>query len=659
MLIGGLLVLLLILTVANRFFNQKGTDTASSARLTGSPNADRLDLSGPVHEIHPTFSEITNGTVRFFDPAGRATLGYFEAPSGHIKIFSKTNGVSPLGEKIEPINREIVTKLTTAILEQLIKDTQALQARQEIHPTLSEITNGTVRFFDPTGKPLLGYFQTAEGGVKIYSGPDGISPLGENIVPITPEIVAKLTTLLRDQRNSGTQATQAPTQIRPTLAEITNGAVRFFDPTGKALLGYIQTPSGDIKVFSTPNGVSSLGETIKPVNLEIVTKLTTAIQERLTVDTQAQQARQEIHPTLSEITNGTVRFFDPTGKPLLGYFQTAQGGVKVYSGPDGISPLGEKIVPIAPEIVTKLISLLRNPVSLETQATQAPTEIYQSLAQITNGDVQFFNPKGTPLLGYFQTPDDRIKLFSKPSGVSPLGEAIKPITLEIVAKLTSDLQKKADTESFAIRAKLDESRRIAHSNEIVRAVYEAERNRIALSNETARAAAELATYRDHYISDLSQYSIAVLIVDENSKQNSSLSYAFADLLKREGLTTSGCLFKPAFVEDGLFTKTLTGQSDALKRLPLTNTTRSLFLGQQSVRYSTNSELQNLVTASMSLEVKAISSTTLQSFFSKTIEANGAGLTSNQAREMAQERCLAQLTNGPLKTIGKMAAEKSK
>jgi hypothetical protein len=307
-------------------------------------------------------------------------------------------------------------------------------------------------------------------------------------------------------------------------------------------------------------------------------------------------------------------------------------------------------------------------------------EITPTLEEITNGTFRFFRQNGEPLVG-FSGKNGGLKIYSKPNGTDPFGNDVTPATREIVVQLTKIIQERTNAEirrfreNELVRAKEEAERNriarsnevfhaqerdlIARSNEVFRLGFEEDRKRVAHSNEVVKAAADLVAYRDHYISSLAKYSLAVLVVDEHDNPNAPVSSDCATLFRRSGLSTSPGLFKPAFIKDGLFNEAFTGQSDALNRLPLTNAASWLFLGHQSVTYSTNSELGNLITANMTFQITAISTATMQASYTKSFQAYGPGATLAEARGLAQDRCFEQLTNGPMKAISGMILESIK
>ena len=168
-----------------------------------------------------------------------------------------------------------------------------------------------------------------------------------------------------------------------------------------------------------------------------------------------------------------------------------------------------------------------------------------------------------------------------------------------------------------------------------------------------RVADELKAYRTRYLGDHNgRYSIAVMVADENGRPNESLAQSICTLLDTNGLTTTASLFTPAFIADGLFGQMLSGSKEAFDKLQLTNTIQAVMLARQSVEYSTNSALADVITATMTFDANAFSKSSFQMIFANSIKVAGAGVTRLEARTSAEERLLKQLEDGRLGQIQK-------
>ena len=193
-------------------------------------------------------------------------------------------------------------------------------------------------------------------------------------------------------------------------------------------------------------------------------------------------------------------------------------------------------------------------------------------------------------------------------------------------------------------------KQIAESNHLAAVQNE----NIAAAQAAAQAAAdEQKAYRIRYLGDHNaRYSIAVMVADENGKPNESLAQSICTLLDTNDLTTTASLFTPDFIADGLFSQMLSGSKEAFDKLELTNTIQAVMLAHQSVEYSTNSAIADVITATMTFDASAFSTSGFQMIFANSIKVAGAGLTRLEARTMAEERVLKQLEDGRLDKVQK-------
>lgn len=134
------------------------------------------------------------------------------------------------------------------------------------------------------------------------------------------------------------------------------------------------------------------------------------------------------------------------------------------------------------------------------------------------------------------------------------------------------------------------------------AIQEADRQKQAVELRVA----ELKAFKDRYLNDqTTHHAFAVLVVNESGQPNKVLNSALFTLLKTNGLEVTTLLLTPRFISDGLFAEVFTGSKAVLAKLELTNLVDALLLGRQTVEYSTNAALDNLVTAHMKLELQTL------------------------------------------------------
>lgn len=313
----------------------------------------------------------------------------------------------------------------------------------------------------------------------------------------------------------------------------------------------------------------------------------------------------EIHPTLAEITNSMIAFFDPDGIPLVGYVDKGTNGILLFSSPNGASARGETIAPVTKEKVDAYMRLLQARIDVDYAKEEA------RLAK-----------------------EKQDKLIE-----------------EIRKAEAEEAQRKARESNALMAAKAKEAREKKEEAEaVLRKAAELEAKRIAESNAVVRAAAELAAYRERHIAMNASFDRAVLIVDEKNEQNMALSSFVAESLGKGGAKTTASYFKPAFLKDGLFEDAFTGQSDKLDRLPIAKGVKAILFGRQTISYTPNPQLSDTVTAKLTLRLNAVSADGLRSLSAQTVEAIGAGFDQAEARKAAEERLKTELSNGILLKI---------
>jgi hypothetical protein len=173
------------------------------------------------------------------------------------------------------------------------------------------------------------------------------------------------------------------------------------------------------------------------------------------------------------------------------------------------------------------------------------------------------------------------------------------------------------------------------------------------TQQTQSEKARRAAFKKRYIGgDAGGCAVALLVADETGQPNQPLGQALAAQLTSAGLKTTASLFASEFVSDGLLTSAMAGTKENLLALELTNQVRVVLLGRQSVAYSTNGSLSDLITATLTTEMCAFSSRALRLLYADKFSVAGAGLTQSEARAAAEERGLRDLTSNRLQSIEK-------
>lgn len=161
-------------------------------------------------------------------------------------------------------------------------------------------------------------------------------------------------------------------------------------------------------------------------------------------------------------------------------------------------------------------------------------------------------------------------------------------------------------------------------------------------------AAERARFLARYMNDrpsraANLATVGVVAVNESGRLHHSLAAVLAERVKKQGATALPSLFTPEFVADGLFTQAFDGSPQPLTTLELREVLDALLLARQQVEYATNTALENVITASMRVEVAALSVVHRGESQSWTFSATGAGFNPALARQAAEERFIKQLS----------------
>jgi hypothetical protein len=139
-------------------------------------------------------------------------------------------------------------------------------------------------------------------------------------------------------------------------------------------------------------------------------------------------------------------------------------------------------------------------------------------------------------------------------------------------------------------------------------------------------------------------TIGIAVASENATWNSSVGAAFVSRFKNEPVQLVSSFFKPAFVSDGIFNDAFANSNDLFDKLELTKSLDGLLLAREQVRYSSNPSLQNIITASMELDVITLPISSQAEKRTWTFTAAGAGFTQADARQQAEERLINQIAN---------------
>jgi len=183
-----------------------------------------------------------------------------------------------------------------------------------------------------------------------------------------------------------------------------------------------------------------------------------------------------------------------------------------------------------------------------------------------------------------------------------------------------------------------------------------EEEREAAAHQAAiDAVAEHARYLARYLNPgfsrkTGVEAVAVAVASEDGAFNQAVTRALANHLNTGIVRTLPAFFKPEFVSDGLINDGLNDSSGLAEKLELTNSLDGLLLARESVDYSSNPSLENVLTATMRLEVTVSPVAAIAKSQTWTFTAAGAGFKKADARAQAEERIIKQIMTDTNMTV---------
>lgn len=316
---------------------------------------------------------------------------------------------------------------------------------------------------------------------------------------------------------------------------------------------------------------------------------------------------------LYNLTRGSYFEFSK-GKVIKWYAKTPEG-IRFFDAPGFDPKYGLKLIPVTPEIVSRMEKQKRG---LEPKR----------LKFVSLDEIEFFDRlTGENKIWYYLKDSGRYELFDS-AGIHPTyGEALKPVTRAVI---------------LLIQAKLDEDKQ---AKQVVAK---------ELANKEATEKRE--AFLNQYIQDRSFFNqpnskeIAVMLIDETGEPTQDLDQMIAASLIKEGVKATISLFTKRFIVDGIFEKIFNGSSDEIKKLELLKHCDYIFLGKYSVKYIENPDLQNMITAKVTivLNIIDVKRRTIKNRF--TLTKAGVGFSQDSAKSLAKERILEAFESQILNSI---------
>lgn len=139
-------------------------------------------------------------------------------------------------------------------------------------------------------------------------------------------------------------------------------------------------------------------------------------------------------------------------------------------------------------------------------------------------------------------------------------------------------------------------------------------------------------------------TVAIVVVDDKRKLNGTLAGQIAKKVNVEGIRTFTSLFTPEFVSENLFKAAFDDSPKPIEDLELKGMLDSLLLAEETIEYETNPSLENVITASLQLEVRLVSIARRGDSRSWRFVASGPGFKEADARKAAEDRLAKQIAN---------------
>lgn len=308
-------------------------------------------------------------------------------------------------------------------------------------------------------------------------------------------------------------------------------------------------------------------------------------------------------------------YFDFSKGKVAKWYASTPEGIRFFDSPGYDPKYGIALKPVTPKIIANLEKMKRG-----MQPKRLP---YDSIDKI-----EFFDRlSGDNKVWYYMDSSGNYELFDSP-GIHPTyGETLKPVTRQML---------------FQIKLKLDKDASIRHE----------EAERLAEKKAAQKHDAFLNQYLQSrsFLNQPHSNEVAVLVIDKGSNKRQDIAQKIASQLNTKGLNATASLFTRRFVSDGKFEKLFNGSADELKKLELSKYCDQIVLGRSSVNFKENPEMQNMITARVTVEFRIISTKTCLIENRFTLTEVGVGFSRDTAKDLAVERILNMLENKILNTI---------
>jgi hypothetical protein len=169
-------------------------------------------------------------------------------------------------------------------------------------------------------------------------------------------------------------------------------------------------------------------------------------------------------------------------------------------------------------------------------------------------------------------------------------------------------------------------------------------NAIATQKAVEDAAAQHANFLTRYVNTGFSKKSGIRMIALSVTSGRTVQEAIANHFKSDSIEILPSFFKPAFITDGLFEQAFNGVGDISIKLELAKSLDALLLARQEFEYLTNGpDLNNVITANLRITIAIVPVASTVQSQTWTFSSKGAGFTPSDARALAEERVLKQIT----------------
>lgn len=307
-------------------------------------------------------------------------------------------------------------------------------------------------------------------------------------------------------------------------------------------------------------------------------------------------------------------FGHSTGEVMKWYAETPEG-LRYFDSPGFDPKYGIKLKPVTSDMMVKF------------QKKMMGMQPKRIILKTVEGFEFFDSITGEPKVWYHIDKERSYEFFDRPGYHPTFNVELKPVTPEIVQAYQNKLKK----EQMMIAA---EKERLA----------EEQKKRIE-EEKKKQFIAYLGKYLNlSVINHPATKEISVLILDEELKERYDIEQSIASYLKTIELNPILALFRYPFIQDGTFENIFSGDTGKIKELQLEKRTDYMIFGKKSSSFKINPELQNLVSADVTLEVKVFSAEKGVIVNSTILSAIGSGFSNADAEKRAIEFICSKINN---------------